>query len=184
VIGPNGAGKTTLRASVGLVPGCGGFVQRNGPAVEPPSAPVMLVTAAFNVRARLGRASCAELRRVRRAGALPAGGGCRARRRDFSGGEMRQRSRRVVRQPGALLDEPSTTRRGYTGGAHARSALGAARPAPRSPGPRSRPALGLAERIAVLVAGRLVQRTRERYASSGDARAARLVGMAICSAAG
>jgi len=193
VIGPNGAGKTTLlRALAGLEPGCGGRVQR---ATDRPVAlvfqrPVMLAgSVAFNVRAPLWGAGVPRAEAARRASAALA----RFRLEAFaeraastlSGGEMRRvaLAQGFVRQPGVLLlDEPFddldvATREALT--LDLRSALRETGAALGLVTHDLGQALGLAERIAVLVAGRLVQTGPREQVLRRPATpvAARLVGM-------
>jgi ABC-type Fe3+/spermidine/putrescine transport system ATPase subunit len=193
VIGENGAGKTTLlRALAGLEPGCGGVVQR---ATERPVAlvfqrPVMLAgSVAFNVRAPLWGAGVPRAEAARRAAAalarfrLEAFAGREAS--TLSGGEMRRvaLAQGFVREPGVLLlDEPFddldvATREALT--LDLRSALRETGAALGLVSHDLGQALGLAERIAVLAAGRLVQIGPREHVMRRPAtpEAARLVGM-------
>ena len=194
VIGPNGAGKTTLlRALAGLEPGCSGRVQR---ATDRPVAlvfqrPVMLAgSVSFNVRAPLWGAGIPRAEAARRAFAALA----RFRLEPFagraastlSGGEMRRvaLAQGFVREPGVLLlDEPFddldlATREALT--LDLRSALRDTGAALGLVSHDLGQALGLAERIAVLVDGRLVQTGPREQVMRRPAtpEAARLVGMA------
>jgi ABC-type Fe3+/spermidine/putrescine transport system ATPase subunit len=171
VVGPNGAGKTTLlRALAGLEPEAEGRIER---ATQRPVAlvfqrPVMLAgSVAFNVRAPLWGAGVARAEAARRvAGALvrfrleALAGRVAA---TLSGGEMRRvaLAQGFVREPGVLLlDEPfddldEATREALT--LDLRAALRDSEAALALVTHDLGQALLLAERIAVLCAGRLVQ---------------------------
>jgi len=171
VVGPNGAGKTTLlRALAGLEPACEGRVQH---ASERPVAlifqrPIMLSgSVAFNVRAPLWGAGIPREQALRRAllalarFRLEAFAGRSAA--TLSGGEMRRvaLAQAFVREPGALLlDEPFddldvAAREALT--LDLRSAIRDTGAAVALVSHDLGQALLLAERIAVLVDGRLVQ---------------------------
>ncbi len=194
VVGPNGAGKTTLlRALAGLEPECEGRVRR---ANERPVAmifqrPVMLSgSVAFNVRAPLWGAGVPRTQAARRAAAalarfrLEAFAGRSAA--TLSGGEMRRvaLAQAFVREPGVLLlDEPFddldvAARESLT--LDLRSAIRDTGAAVALVSHDLGQALLLAERIAVLIDGQLVQLgPREQVLRQpATPEAARLLGMA------
>jgi len=194
VVGPNGAGKSTLlRALAGLEPACEGFVQR---ANERPVAlifqrPIMLTgSVGFNVHAPLWGAGIPRALAARRAALALArfglAGFAERAASTLSGGEMRRvaLAQAFVREPGVLLlDEPFddldvAARESLT--LDLRSAIRDTGAAVALVSHDLGQALLLAERIAVLIDGRLVQLGPRELVLRRPAtpQAARLLGMA------